>query len=113
MTSSAAVLVLQDLDQLLALARDPEAVARMKRMGFRFDGADGLLAERARLERDVERRWWLAYERSHARYGRGLTAVQGKVCQGCFVTLPISAAPPAGEVALHQCQSCGRLLFWR
>lgn len=113
MNGSAAVLELQDLDQLIALAHDAGAVARLKRMGFKFDGPDGLLEDRARLERDIERRWWIAYERSQARYGRGLTAVQGKVCQGCFVTLPTSAAPPVGEVALHQCQSCGRLLIWR
>ncbi len=113
MTGSGAVLALQDLDQMLALARDPEALARLKRMGFRFEREEVLLADRARLEHEIERRWWLAYERSYSRYGRGLTAVHGKVCQGCFVTLPISAAPPTGEAALHQCQSCGRLLFWR
>ncbi|MBK7368463.1 MAG: hypothetical protein IPJ04_11270 [Candidatus Eisenbacteria bacterium] len=113
MNGSAAVLELQDLDQLIALTRDPESVARLKRMGFKFDGTAALLEDRARLEHDIERRWWVAYERSHARYGRGLTAVQSRVCQGCFVTLPISAAPPMGEVALHQCQSCGRLLIWR
>jgi predicted nucleic acid-binding Zn-ribbon protein len=52
------------------------------------------------------------YERSLGRYGRGLSAVRQRVCLGCRLTLPTSAAPPPGLAQLHLCEGCGRLLLW-
>ena len=75
--------------------------------------AAGMQLEREKLLARCERRWVSLYERSLRRYGRGLTPVRGRVCQGCFVQLPTSAAPPPGEAQLHVCESCGRLLLWR
>src|SRR5438552_2486014 len=66
---------------------------------------------RARLTAARERRWLTVYERAHARYGRGLAAVRGRVCQGCFITLPTSALP--GPESPTVCESCGRVLCWR
>jgi hypothetical protein len=108
-----AMLELNDLDLLLEMANDPACRARLARMGFAFDGVAALERERARLVGTLDRRWARPYERSLARYGRGVTLVQGRVCQGCFVTLPTSAAPPPGEGDLHLCEGCGRLLYWR
>ncbi len=107
------VLELQDADQLLELVHDPESRARLERAGFRFDGVTALERERVRLLGALDRRWAGLYERSLSRYGRGVTPVRDRVCQGCFVTLPTSAAPPPGEGGLHVCESCGRLLYWR
>jgi predicted nucleic acid-binding Zn-ribbon protein len=107
------VLELQDLDQLLELASDPSGRSRLERAGFRFESEAGLQRERIRMFGALERRWSGLYERSLARYGRGVTLVRDRVCQGCFVTLPTSAAPPPGESGLHLCESCGRLLYWR
>jgi predicted nucleic acid-binding Zn-ribbon protein len=106
------VLELHDLDQLLLLARDEDATARLRRMGYALDGGAALARDRERLASGIDRRWLGWYERSFGRYGRGVTVVRGRVCQGCFVTLPTSAAPPAGEGHLHLCEGCGRLLFW-
>jgi hypothetical protein len=106
------VLELHDVDLLLALASDGAAGAKLARAGFPPAAAEVLERERARLVAAVERRWVSLYERSLTRYGRGVTPVRARVCQGCFVTLPTSAAPPAGECELHLCQSCGRLLYW-
>ncbi len=113
MSAARAVLELQDLDQLLELARDPESRAILERAGFTFEGAPALERDRAKLFTSLDRRWASLYERSLLRYGRGLTLVRERVCQGCFVTLPTSAAPPPGEGGLHLCESCGRLLYWR
>jgi predicted nucleic acid-binding Zn-ribbon protein len=107
------VLELHDLDQVLELANDRGCRARLERAGFRFEGAAALERERARMLAGIERRWSALYERSLLRYGRGLTLVRERVCQGCFVTLPTSAAPAPGEAGLHLCESCGRLLYWR
>jgi hypothetical protein len=106
------VLELHDLDQLLALARDGAVVAGLRRAGLSFDGLPLLERDRERLASTVDRRWLGWYERALGRYGRGVTLVRERVCQGCFVQLPTSAAPPQGEGHLHLCESCGRLLFW-
>ena len=108
-----AMLELNDLDQVLELARDPVCRSKLGRLGFQFDGLTTLERERARLIAALDRRWAGLYERSLARYGRGVTLVRERVCQGCFVTLPTSAAPPPGESGLHLCEGCGRLLYWR
>ena len=113
MSATRHALELQDLDLLLDLAADPSARQRLQRAGYAFDGLPALERERARLFAALDSRWASVYERSLARYGRGLTLVRDRVCQGCFVTLPTSAAPPAGEAGLHLCVSCGRLLYWR
>ncbi len=111
--SARQVLELQDLDDLLALVSDRENVARLKRVGYSVGRLDGLAAHREALAQRIERRWHLAYDRAAARWGRGLTPVRQRVCQGCFVTLPTSAAPQPGESSLHVCEGCGRLLWWR
>lgn len=106
------VLELNDLDQLLGLVADESCAAALRRAGYTLDGAPALVRERERLAATIDRRWLGWYERALGRYGRGLTPVTGRVCQGCFVTLPTSAAPPPGEGHLHLCESCGRLLYW-
>jgi hypothetical protein len=108
-----ALLELHDLDLLLEMARDPACRTRLGRIGFSFDGLPALEKERTKLLAAVDRRWVSTYERSLARYGRGLNQVRERVCQGCFVNLPTSAVPPPGESAIHLCESCGRLLYWR
>ena len=59
----------------------------------------------------MEPRALLAYERARLRYGRGMTAVRERACQGCFIKLPTAAAPGQGSV--RTCESCGRVLYWR
>lgn len=112
MSVARSVLELNDLDQLLELVRDPDCRTLLERAGFHFAGAPALERERARLLAGIDRRWAGLYERSLSRYGHGVTLVRERVCQGCHVTLPTSAAPPPGEPALHLCQGCGRLLYW-
>lgn len=111
MTEAATVLRLHDLDLLLREVRDPASRAQLARLGFALEGVSQIERARARVAARLERRWLSAYERARQRYGRGLVAVRERVCQGCFITLPTSAAP--GEGALAQCESCGRLLYWR
>lgn len=113
MSETGRIVELQDLDMLLGSLGSPEQAARWRRLGFAGGDATSLRRERERLIASCERRWVSLYERSQRRYGRGLTAVRGRVCQGCFMQLPTSAAPPPGEALLHVCESCGRLLLWR
>jgi len=107
-----AVLELHDLDQLLAFAQDEAVAPVVRRAGYSVEGLPHLARDRDRLAATIDRRWLGWYERALGRYGRGVTIVRDRVCQGCFVQLPTSAAPPPGEGHLHLCESCGRLLFW-
>ena len=113
MTELQAVLELHDLDQLLEFIHDESRASRLRRLGYAIEGLPVLERERERLAGSLDRRWLSLYERSLGRYGRGVTLVRERVCQGCFVTLPTSAAPAPGEAQLHLCESCGRLLYWR
>ena len=107
-----AFLELHELDQLLAQAADPVRSGRWRGMGYVLGPAPPLVRERERLAEKLDRRWLSLYERSLGRYGRGLSAVRQRVCLGCRLTLPTSAAPPPGVAQLHLCEGCGRLLLW-
>jgi hypothetical protein len=105
------LLQLHDLDLLLDEARSGGARQRAESLGFSLAGLPVLERARARMQARLDRRWRVAYERAQRRYGRAVVAVRERVCQGCFITLPTSAA--AGSETLTLCESCGRILFWR
>jgi predicted nucleic acid-binding Zn-ribbon protein len=106
------LLELHDLDLMIAEARHPATVAKLRKLGFEPSDLTPHERLRARLLAGVEKRWVQHYERALQRYGRGVVGVSGRVCLGCRVTLPTSAAPGAGE-SLTLCESCGRVLCWR
>ena len=110
--TEATLLELHDLDLLLAEVRHAPTVAKLKKLGFEPSDPAPLERQRAKLLAGVERRWVQHYERVLQRYGRAVVGMRERVCLGCFVTLPTSAAPGAGET-LTLCESCGRILFWR
>jgi len=112
MNLAGAFLELHDLDQLLSEADDPVRAAWWRKRGYALEPSPPLRRERERLTVRLDRRWLALYERSLARYGRGLSAVRNRVCLGCRLTLPTAAAPPPGEAHLHLCEGCGRLLLW-
>ncbi len=97
------ILELQDVDLLRAELSDPRHVARLRRLGF--EAPDGRLADRQRerLLQANDRRWLVHYERAQARYGRGVIPVRGRVCQGCFISLPTSASP-SGDQPFTTCE---------
>ena len=105
-------LELHELDQLLAQASDAVRSERWRQVGFTLAVSPALTRERERLAERLDRRWLSVYERSRGRYGRGVSSVRNRVCLGCHLTLPTSAAPPPGEACLHLCEGCGRLLLW-
>ena len=110
--SEAALLELHDLDLQLAEARHSPTLAHLRKLGFEPSEITGLERARQRLLAEVERRWIQHYERALQRYGRAVVGMRERVCLGCFVTLPTSASPGAGEI-LTLCESCGRILYWR
>ncbi len=102
---------LHDLDQLMQEVADPEVRVRMRQLGFEAPRLAVGERARERLLAEIDVRWAAHYLRAHQRYGRGLTAVRGRACLGCYMTLATSAAPATGE-SLTLCESCGRVLYW-
>lgn len=119
MSVLAGLVLLGDLDLLARELDAADSRQRLRKLGFSLEGAARLPAAREKVARTVEPRWITSYERARQRYGRGIAAVRERVCLGCFVTLPTSAARPAAdgegvEVAGPPglCASCGRVLYW-
>ena len=102
---------LHDLDLLLDETRDPATPARLKSAGLAMGGVAGVERTRASLLAGIDRRWVSTYERARVRYGRGMAAVRERVCLGCFIKMPTSAAPAGDSPVL--CESCARVLYWR
>ncbi|MBI1798086.1 MAG: hypothetical protein HYR73_00165 [Candidatus Eisenbacteria bacterium] len=111
MTSRETLLELHDLDLLLFEARDLDAGARLRRAGLGFGDPSEVEKARARVFEQLDPRWRYHYARALTRYGGAIASVRARVCQGCFISLPRSAAPGSGE-SLTLCESCGRILYW-
>jgi len=111
MSASRALLQLQDVDLLLNDVTSPAARGRLARLGLAVGDEVPIEKLRQKLFAAVDRRWQRLYERAQLRYGRGVVQVRDRICQGCRVTLPTSAAPGPGEF-LTLCESCGRILYW-
>ncbi len=112
MSRHAELLELHDIDLMLRMIGKDACRSRLKRMGLGFDDPERLTRRRDRLAARIEPRWMAVYERAYGRYGRGVVAVRDRVCMGCFITLPTSSTPDVHDT-LTQCESCGRLLYWR
>ena len=118
MSALAGLVLLGDLDLLGHELEDPDSRQRLRKLGFTLDGLPRLAATREKVARGVDARWITSYERARQRYGRGIAAVRERVCLGCFVTLPTSAARPAGDAGGEVtgtpglCASCARVLYW-
>lgn len=112
MIEAESILHLQDVDLMRAELADARNRARLRKLGFPEPDPEQLERLRERLALGLDRRWLNHYQRAQARYGRAVAAVRERVCQGCFITLPTSAAP-SGEDSLTLCESCGRILYWR
>jgi predicted nucleic acid-binding Zn-ribbon protein len=110
-TDLRSILQLHDLDLLERELHDAAGAARLRKLGLAMTPHRDLERRRAQCLTGIDKRWLSWYERALRRYGRGVAAVRDRVCQGCRVTLPTSAAPSGGG-SLTQCESCGRVLYW-
>ncbi len=111
MSEGGAMLRLSDLDLLLEEATDPALLPNLRSLGLEPPDPGALERVRVQLQARLERRWLGVYLRARQRYGRAVVVVRDRVCQGCFIKMPTSAAASAGSFSV--CESCGRILFWR
>jgi hypothetical protein len=110
-TSAEHLLRIHDLDLLAQELSDLPCSAKLRRLGLTVAPAEQVEPWRARALEGLDARWRQNYERALKRYGSGVAAARGRVCQGCFMTLPRSAAPWI-EDGVTICEACGRILFW-
>ncbi len=111
MSAWSALVQLHDLDLLLEEAHFPGQQRRAQGLGFAFPGLSAVERAQEQIRSRLDRHWLHAYERARRRYGRAVVTVRARVCQGCYITLPTSAAS-SGDVPTV-CESCGRILIWR
>jgi predicted nucleic acid-binding Zn-ribbon protein len=107
--------LLQDLDLMIREAEDPASQQSEEALGFMVDGrAIGKLEkERQKLIKRIPTGDLRLYERIRGKHPRAVVRVAGRICLGCFQTLPTSATrgiPADGP--LPTCENCGRVLYW-
>ena len=106
------LVTLQDLDLMIKEAQDAATSEEMKQMGFKLDGVEELKQARDNLAKRLRPQLLSRYERLAKSYGRAVVPVTGKLCFGCFATLPTSYASLNDRNQLLTCESCGRILYF-
>lgn len=106
------LIVLQDLDQMIADATDQEFAKSQEKMGFKMNGLGKLRETRDELAAKINQKFLRTYERVAKRYRQAIVPVKGGVCLGCFVKLPTETACRGQEDFIKTCENCGRILYW-
>ncbi|MFQ6091316.1 MAG: zinc ribbon domain-containing protein [bacterium] len=106
------LIVLQDLDQMIADATNTEFARSETKMGFKMDGLDKLRETRDELAAKIDHTFLRTYERASKRYRQAIVPVRGGICLGCFVRLPTEVACRGQEDLIRTCENCGRILYW-
>ena len=108
------LIALQDVDEMIQEARDPEKQSAMKKLGFKVTNLDALVSSRKKLADQLDKRTLTLYERMRTRYGRAVVPVEGQICLGCFMNLPTRniGASTERKDRVEVCENCGRILYW-
>lgn len=108
------LVALQDVDEMIREAGDPDQASQMEGMGFKVQNLEALKASRAKLAEQISPRNLGLYERVAKRFGRAVVPVQGQICLGCFMSLPTQhiGVDKGGDDRVEICENCGRILYW-
>jgi predicted nucleic acid-binding Zn-ribbon protein len=108
------LIALQDVDEMIQEARDPEKLSAMKKLGFKAHNIEALVTSRKKLADQLDKRTLTLYERMRTRYGRAVVPVEGQICLGCFMNLPTRniGATTDRKGRVEVCENCGRILYW-
>jgi predicted nucleic acid-binding Zn-ribbon protein len=105
-----AVIVLQDLDLMIAEATDSKASQQLSDMGFSIDHVERLQAARGEVVKKLNREVMRHYDRLSKRYSHRVVPVQGNICLGCFMAQPTQFSNETNNT-VRSCQSCSRILY--
>jgi predicted nucleic acid-binding Zn-ribbon protein len=106
------LVALQDVDEMIREAGDPDRASQMEGMGFKMQDLEALQASREKLAAQIEPRNLALYQRVAKRYGRAVVPVQERTCLGCFMALPTQHIGVHDESRIETCENCGRILYW-
>ena len=107
-----ALVTLQDIDLMLRDSRDPEMATHEDRLGFARENVKRLERTRERLASRIDGPLLRTYERMSRKIPRVVVPVEGRVCQGCRMSLPTSAAGRTTPgTTIENCENCGRILY--
>lgn len=106
------LVALQDLEEMISEAEDPEQREQLEEMGFPVSGLENLHAAQKKLEAEVGTGMLSKYRRLRARTGKAIVPVVDGACTGCFTNVPhiFTSSVNAGKVIT--CETCGRMLYW-
>ena len=105
------LIILQDLDMMIAELADKNHSSKVKKMGFDIAGADKLTESRAEVAGRVNKQVLAHYEKLHGKFPRAVVPVRDGICLGCFVRQPATRKPTASDLLVTVCQRCSRILF--
>ena len=107
-----ALVTLQDIDLMIRESRDPEMAIHEERLGFARENVKRLEQTRERLAGRIDGPLLRTYERMSRRIPRLVVPVEGRVCQGCRMSLPTSAVGRnVPGTSIETCENCGRILY--
>jgi predicted nucleic acid-binding Zn-ribbon protein len=105
------LIILQDLDMMLAEISDAAVSTKVKKMGLKLDGHDKLRESRTEVASRVDRALLAHYDKLHTKFPRAVVPVKDGICLGCFVRQPATRKPKELDLAVATCQRCQRILF--
>ncbi len=107
------LVMLQDLDFMIAEVGSKEVKRVQKKMGLTIAAHDKLNGAKEMLEQEIPTNILSRYHRLMERYGRAVAPVVENKCMGCCVTVPRSlAVREIGNRELRSCEQCGMFLYW-
>lgn len=112
-TNQAQLLVaLQDLEEMIRDAEDPESRKKLEAMGFPLENVDKLRDAQDELEERIKPQMLSRYRRIADRSGKAIVPVVGNVCTGCFTNVPSIFTSKVNADKVISCETCGRMLYW-
>lgn len=106
------LVALQDLEEMIREAEDPQQRAKMEAMGFPVTGIDELHKAQKALEKQIGPGMISRYRRLRQRTGRAIVPVVNSACTGCFNNTPSVFTSSVNRGKVINCENCGRMLFW-
>ncbi len=107
------LVALQDVDEMIQEAGDPDRASHMEGLGFKMQDVAALKSSRDELAKQVKPKNLGLYERVAKRFGRAVVPVQGGTCLGCFMSLPTQhIGIDKEDDTIETCENCGRILYW-
>ncbi|HKK70955.1 MAG TPA: C4-type zinc ribbon domain-containing protein [Candidatus Krumholzibacteria bacterium] len=106
------LVALQDLEDMIAEAENPDQRAVLEEMGFPVEGIDELHAAQKDLEAKIQPAMLNKYRRLRKRTGKAVMPVISSACTGCFTNVPHVFTSSVNKGKVIACETCGRILYW-